>query len=105
MGTILQNRARISQTLQEEMDNTAVPLKQHAQIAHIKEIVQSVQKGRDPERISREFKVHPSVIQKLSGYYAVPVDNADGIVLLTVHFLEIIEYIWLTVKGEWPNKK
>ena len=80
MAAILQNRARISQTLQEETENTAISLKSHAQIAHIKEIILSLQKGQDPNRIGREFSVDLSLVQKLSGYYAVPVDNADGIV-------------------------
>jgi len=78
------------------MENTAVSLKAHAQIAHIKEIILSLQKGRDPNRISREFKVDPSVVKKLSEYYAVPVDNADGIVPNPPRYLI---YILLTRTG------
>jgi len=96
MAAILQNRARISQTLQEETENRAVPLKTHAQIAHIKKIILSLQKGGDPNRISREFKLDPSVVKKLSGYYAVPVDNADGIVPNPPRYLI---YILLTRTG------
>jgi hypothetical protein len=79
MSTILENRSRISQSLQKESEQGA-GLKQHASITTVKDIVRSLQKGRDPVRTSRDFGVDLGVVKKLEGIYAVPVDNSDGIV-------------------------
>jgi len=77
--TILQNRAKISQAEQEETENRK-GLRKHIPISIVKEIIISNNRGWDPSRISKDYKVDPSVIKKLEKYYAIPKDNADGIV-------------------------
>jgi hypothetical protein len=79
MVTILQNRASISQTLEGETQDINA-LRKHIPIAIVKEVVQARGRGWDASRISKEYNVDPSVIQKLDNRIAIPVDNKDGIV-------------------------
>jgi hypothetical protein len=96
MATILENRARISQNLQKESEQGA-GLKQHAPITTVKDIIRSLQKGRDPARTSRDFGVDLAVVKKLEGIYAVPVDNSDGIVC--TYFGILIDWLTERVNG------
>jgi hypothetical protein len=79
MMTILRNRASIAQTMNEEAENKNSSRK-HVPIAIVKEILRAQERGWDASRISKEYKVDPSMIQKLGRYIAIPVDNADGVV-------------------------
>ena len=80
MMTILRNRASLSQALEEEMQSDNNRLRKHVPIAIIKEILGAKERGWDASRISKEYKVDPTVIQKLEKRIAIPVDNIDGIV-------------------------
>ena len=79
MTIILQHRAAISQNLEIEQ-NEGKELRKHVPIAIVKEILRATRKGWDASRISTEYKVDPSVIPKIANQFAVPEDNADGIV-------------------------
>lgn len=79
MLTILRNRASITQTINEEADNKN-GLRKHVPIAIVKDILRAQERGWDASRISKEYKVDPSVIEKLGRHIAIPVDNADGVV-------------------------
>jgi len=79
MMTILRNRADISQKLEDEVQDRS-GLRKHVPIAIVKEILLARERGLDATRISREFNVETSVVEKLHGHIALPVDNADGIV-------------------------
>lgn len=78
--TILRNRASLSQVLEKEMEGESNRLRKHVSIAIVKEIVKAKERGWDASRISKEYKVDPSVVQKLEKQIAIPVDNTDGIV-------------------------
>ena len=78
--TILRNRASLSQALEEEMQGDDNRLRKHVSIVIVKEILRAKERGWDAARISKEYKVDPSVVQKLEKQFAIPVDNADGIV-------------------------
>ena len=80
MMTILRNRASLSQVLEEEMQGDENRLRKHVPIAIIKEIVRAKERGWDASRISKEYNVDPSVVEKLEKQIAIPVDNVDGIV-------------------------
>jgi len=80
MMTILRNRASLSQALEEEMQGDDNRLRKHVSIVIVKEILRAKERGWDAARISKEYKVDPSVVQKLEKQFAIPVDNADGIV-------------------------
>ena len=79
MMTILRNRASISQSLDAEMQNQQGPRK-HIPIATVREILKAKERGWDSPRISKEYNVDPSVVEKLKDTIAIPVDNEDGIV-------------------------
>jgi hypothetical protein len=74
--TILRNRASISHALETE-DNRGPRL--HVSAAIVKEILNARQRGWNDARISAEYQVDPSVVEKVN-HIAVPVDNDDGIV-------------------------
>ncbi len=80
MMTILRNRANLSQALEEEMQSDKKGLRKHVPIAIVKEIVRAKGRGWDASRISKEYNVDPSVVQRLDEQIGNPVDNADGIV-------------------------
>jgi hypothetical protein len=79
MMTILQNRAKISQALEEEMKDKNA-LRKHVPVSVVREIVQARERGMDISLLSSRYNVDPSVVEKLGDQIAVPVDNADGIV-------------------------
>jgi hypothetical protein len=79
MMTILRNRASIAQTVEEETQGDAV--QKHVSAVTVKEILKAKGRGWDAARIAKEYKVDPSVLEKLGDFLAVPVDNEDGIVL------------------------
>ena len=78
--TIFRNRANLSQTLEKEMEVDKQGLRKHLPIAIVKEIVKAKERGSDVSRISKEYNVDPSVVQKLDKHIGIPVDNADVIV-------------------------
>lgn len=78
MITILRNRANMSRLLDEEAGDRN-GLRKHVHIAIVKEILRAKENGWDSSRITAEYKVDPSVVQKLKDI-AIPVDNADGVV-------------------------
>jgi hypothetical protein len=80
MLTILRNRANISQALDEEAQGSKNELRKHVPIAILKEIVRAKERGWESSRISKEYKVDISVVQKLEKHIAIPADNADGVV-------------------------
>ena len=80
MMTILRNRASLSQALEEEIQGDDNRLRKHVSIVIVKEILRAKERGWDAARISKEYKVDPSVVQKLEKQFAIPMDNADGIV-------------------------
>jgi hypothetical protein len=55
-------------------------LRRHVPISIVKEILRAKEKGWDPSRISSEYKVDQSVVQKLDKHFAIPVEGADGVV-------------------------
>lgn len=79
MTTILQNRARIAKSLEMEelMDAES---RKHVSIAVVKEILKATEKGWHAPRICAEYRVTPSIVEKVRGQFAIPEDNADGIV-------------------------
>lgn len=79
MTTVLQNRANVSRSLEEESRNVHGPQK-HISIAIMKEVLSAKQRGWDASRISKEFNVDHGVIQKLGDQVALPMDDKDGIV-------------------------
>jgi predicted transcriptional regulator len=80
MMTILKNRANVSQALEEEMQGDENRLRKHVPIAIIKDILRAKQRGWDASRISKEYNLDRSVVEKLEKQIAIPVDNVDGVV-------------------------
>ena len=79
---ILQNRANISASVEEEFRNTTI-LRQHVPMAIIKEILRARERGWNSGKISEQWKVTPAVVAKLEKHIAIPVDNSEGIVYQT----------------------
>lgn len=78
MKTLL-NRANISASIEEELQNTNA-LRNHVPMAIIKEIIRAKERGLDSSKISDHWKVAPSVVEKLDKQIAIPADNSEGIV-------------------------
>ena len=81
MMAILRNRARLSQAMEGDLQVNG-SLRKHIPITTVKEIIKASGKGWGSSRISSEYNVDPSVAEKLKNQFAVPVDNADGVVSL-----------------------
>ena len=62
------------------MQNSKDGLRKHVPIAIVKEVVRARERGWDFSKISGEYRVDSSVVQKLDKHIAIPVDNSDGIV-------------------------
>jgi len=80
--TILKNRANIAQTLEEEAQGDAA--QKHISAVIIKEILKAKQRGWNAARISKEYNLDHSVVEKLGNQYAIPIFNKEGIVLLSI---------------------
>jgi len=91
MMTILRNRVSIAQTMNEEVENKN-GLRKHVPIAIVKEILRAQERGWDASRISKEYKVDHSVIQKLDRHIAISVDNADGVVCSSTVYTDNREF-------------
>lgn len=69
----------MSQVLVEEA-RSKDGLRSHVPISIVKEILHAKQKGWNLSRISSQYKVDRSVVQKLDKHFAIPVEDADGVV-------------------------
>jgi len=78
MMTILRNRADMAHALEEEAQD---PTRQkHVSTVVVKEIIRAQARGWNAARISKEYKLDPSVVERLGNYVAIPVDNEEGVV-------------------------
>jgi hypothetical protein len=76
MTTILMNRANIS-NMSESQDSKSVRTSVSAAI--VKEIVAARERGWGVSRITKEYNVDSTVVERLDNI-SLPVDNKDGIV-------------------------